>query len=338
MHQNRMLPEAIYEKRILFCILDWGLGHATRSSVLIDRLLNQENKITIVCSQSSLGFLKQKFSALSIICIEGYSIKYYKGIPVWLSVVIQLRKIQAQIKIEQQFLQKETLKNAYDIIISDSRYGCYHNEIPSVFISHQLQLKVPFFESFTNKRYQKYLLPFHSIWVPDFENDNNLSGDLSHSILKLGTNTKNKLAYIGPLPRFSFETKSEKEIDLLFILSGPEPLRTLFEAEIINYSMTSKKKITIVRGTSKNSATEFESHVKHLDMHDLLGENELKNLIENANAIVCRSGYSSIMDYYQLPIIKYIYATPGQTEQEYLASSLNHRFGFKKINNLKDLD
>jgi uncharacterized protein (TIGR00661 family) len=338
MQQNKMLPEAIGEKRILFCILDWGLGHATRSSVLIDRLLKQDNKITIVCSQSSLGFLKQKYPALPIICIEGYNIKYYQALPALLSVVMQIKKVRLRIKIERQFLQKEILKNEYDIIISDSRYGCYHNEIPSVFISHQLQLKMPFLAAFINKQYQKYLLPFHSIWVPDFEDDNNLSGDLSHSISKLDTNTKNKLMYIGPLSRFNFEARPEKGIDLLFILSGPEPMRTMFEVEVIKYSKTAQKKIVLIRGTEENGPLPIENELENLEVHNLLGEGKLKEIIENTKTIVSRSGYSSIMDYYQLPIVKYIIATPGQTEQEYLADYLNNRFGFKKIRDLKEID
>jgi hypothetical protein len=333
-----MRPEAINKKNILFCILDWGLGHAARSGVLIDRLLIQNNKITIVCSLSSLVFLKQKYPLLSIICIEGYNIKYYKSIPAWLSVMIQLQKIQQQIKIEQQFLQKEILRDEYDIIISDSRYGCYHSEIPSVLISHQLQLKAPFFASFINKRYQKYLLPFHSIWVPDFEGENNLSGELSHHVLKLDIHTKNKLVYIDPLSRFNFGAKLEKEIDLLFILSGPEPMRTMFEIDAIKYSSISNKKIVLIRGIEESKSIPIESKLKNLEIYHLLGESQLKSMIENTKAIVCRSGYSSIMDYYQLPIVKYIMPTFGQTEQEYLAEYLNNRFGFKKIKYLNEMN
>jgi uncharacterized protein (TIGR00661 family) len=332
-----MRPEAIEKKNILFCILDWGLGHASRSSVLIDSLLNQDNKITIVCSNTSFIFLEQKYPALPIICIEGYNIKYYQALPAWLSVILQIRKIQQQIKIEQQFLQKEVLQSGYDIIISDSRYGCYHRDVPSIFISHQVQLKTPFLTSFINKRYQKYLLPFQSIWVPDFAGVNNLSGDLSHHVSKSDIHIKNRLEYIGPLSRFNFEEKPDKKIDVLFILSGPEPVRTMFEAEVIEYSSTSHKKIVLIRGVEKSKPPLVGGKLENIEVYHLLGKSQLKEMIENTKVIVCRSGYSSIMDYYQLPIVKYIIATRGQTEQEYLADYLDNRFGFKKIRHLKEI-
>jgi UDP-N-acetylglucosamine transferase subunit ALG13 len=146
------------------------------------------------------------------------------------------------------------------------------------------------------------------------------------------------LIYIGPLSRFNFEVKSEKEIDLLFILSGPEPMRSKFEEEVIKHFGASNKKIVLIRGKEESGPLPIKSKLENLEIHHLLGESQLKDMIENTKVIVCRSGYSSIMDYYQLPIVKYIIATPGQTEQEYLADYLNHRFGFKKIKHLSEID
>jgi uncharacterized protein (TIGR00661 family) len=333
-----MRPDAIEKKSILFCILDWGLGHATRSSVLIDKLVKQGNKVTIVCSPSSYVFLKEKYPSLTMICIDGYCIRYYKALPAWLSVIMQIRKIQRQIKIEHQFLRTEVSQNKYDVIISDSRYGCYHHDIPSIFISHQLRLKTPIFSTFVNKRYQKYLLPFKSIWVPDFEGENNLSGDLSHSISKLDKQMENKIVFIGPLSRFNFKEKLDKKIDVLFILSGPEPMRTRFEAEVIQYSSTIHKKVVLIRGLEESIPLPIGANLENIEVYHLLGESQLKEMIEDAKAIVCRSGYSSVMDYFQLPIVKYIIPTPGQTEQEYIANYLNNRFGFKKIKHLSEIN
>ncbi|NCA79262.1 MAG: glycosyl transferase, partial [Sphingobacteriia bacterium] len=55
---------------------------------------------------------------------------------------------------------------------------------------------------------------------------------------------------------------------------------------------------------------------------------ELQQLIVNAPTVICRSGYSTLMDLMTLGKKAVLIPTPGQTEQEYLAENLKEK-GFK---------
>ncbi len=330
-----MQPQTIQNQSVLFCILDWGMGHATRSSVLINRLLEQNNKITLFASETSIVYLKQQFPTLEYITAPTYGIQYYRYLPAALSIALQISKIKRCTDLEHQMVNDILEKNKFDLVISDSRYGCFDTNIHSVFITHQLFLKSPLFSNWLNQKYLDYLSPFSTIWVPDFEGIDNLSGDLAHKYLDFPPTLKEKTQYILPLSRFDAINKAEKRFDLIFILSGPEPLRTVFENQVLQYVNSNTGNYALIRGT--NTKVEVLNVSVNLKTHSILNVNELRELISSSDAIVCRSGYSSIMDYYQLSIIKYILATPGQTEQVYLANHLDGRYGFVKIKQLKDI-
>jgi UDP-N-acetylglucosamine:LPS N-acetylglucosamine transferase len=51
-----------------------------------------------------------------------------------------------------------------------------------------------------------------------------------------------------------------------------------------------------------------------------LASDNLSAALQNTDFVICRSGYSTIMDLHALEIENIIFVpTPGQTEQEYLA-------------------
>ena len=47
--------------------------------------------------------------------------------------------------------------------------------------------------------------------------------------------------------------------------------------------------------------------------------------LQKANMVICRSGYSTLMDLVKLQKKAILIPTPGQTEQEYLAKQLNEQ-------------
>lgn len=332
----KILPETLHHQSILFCVLDWGLGHATRSSVLIRRLLKQNNQITLVSGGSALSYLKKEFQALEALEIKPLDLKYYHNLPAWLSIGLQFSKLMRRIKVEHAFVNERLSRKPFDLILSDSCYGAYHKSVPSVLISHQLQIQTKFFSRLINYYYSNYFKAFQSIWVPDFNHKENLSGDLAHGYK--GERLSKKTVYIHPLNRFEGITASEPSIAFLFILSGPEPMRSQFEAEAFRFAYAIKAPTVIVRGsTVLFESTNKQAH-SFLKVYDLLDEVELGLLLAKAKILVCRSGYSSIMDYWHFPAIKYILPSPGQTEQMYLADYLNQRYGFKKIKSLTEID
>jgi UDP-N-acetylglucosamine:LPS N-acetylglucosamine transferase len=58
---------------------------------------------------------------------------------------------------------------------------------------------------------------------------------------------------------------------------------------------------------------------------------EMARLIRGASSIICRSGYSTIMDLVSTGSSAILVPTPGQTEQEYLAEYLNEKGMFRYI-------
>ena len=167
---------------------------------------------------------------------------------------------------------------------------------------------------------------FNQVWVPDYEKvEKRLSGKLSESsLINIPT------LFIGPqtaLIPSNFEEKIKIEYDYLILLSGEEPQRTLFEKLLIKSFTKSNKNIVLVRGSDSKFEIINSSKITYFDF--AFG-NELQNLILKSETIICRSGYSTLMDLYLLKKNKIILIpTPGQTEQIYLATYWQRNFGAK---------
>ena len=130
--------------------------------------------------------------------------------------------------------------------------------------------------------------------------------------------------FIGPLSRFEgvkTETNKQnrKDLDVLCLLSGPEPQRTIFEKLLLNQLVDSELKAVILSGNPGKTERKVQGNVK-LCSH--AGDEKMLLLIQSAKTVICRSGYSSIMDLASLGKKAVFVPTPGQPEQEYLAKKL----------------
>ena len=203
-----------------------------------------------------------------------------------------------------------------DIVISDNRFGLYNKNAHCIFITHQLQIKTGnhFTEKIAQKINYKYINRFNECWVIDEEGNNNLAGELSHPT----TLPKTAVRYIGVLSRFK-KYEVEKKYDLLALLSGPEPQRTIFENTLLAQMQTLPLDIVVVRGLP----TEEEIlEVGDLKIYNHLPADALNKMILSAKVIIARSGYTTLMDIATLQAKAIFVPTPGQTEQEYLAKYL----------------
>jgi len=210
-------------------------------------------------------------------------------------------------------------EHCFDLVISDNRYGLYHTTIPAVFITHQLLIKSPWgkwSERLLQKRNYKYINRFTACWVPDEEGDNNLAGELSHPKNKPGI----PVHYTGSLSRFKKTGADEKPGHLLFILSGPEPQRTILENIIIRDIAHYPGSATIVRGLP--AAANIIPSTNTIKLYNHLSADALNKEMDKAEYIISRSGYSTIMDLSGWKKKSILIPTPGQTEQEYLARYL----------------
>jgi UDP-N-acetylglucosamine:LPS N-acetylglucosamine transferase len=154
--------------------------------------------------------------------------------------------------------------------------------------------------------------------VPDYEESPGLSGDLSHKYV-LPSNAR----FIGPISRFkstaAIPDKSKNKIVVL--ISGPEPQRSIFEKLMVGKLALIEKSILVLRGKPESEGEFIVGNNVKILPH--LNSVELEKTIQNSSLVICRSGYSSVMDLHTLGAKALFIPTPGQTEQIYLAKLHN---------------
>jgi predicted glycosyltransferase len=139
----------------------------------------------------------------------------------------------------------------------------------------------------------------------------NLTGKLGH--LK---STKLKLTYIGILSRLQ---KKELPIkyQLMVILSGPEPQRTFLEEKLITELENYKDNVVFIKG--KVEAEQKTEQIKNITFYNFMQTEQLEQTFNESEIVLCRSGYTTVMDLAKLQKKAFFIPTPGQFEQEYLA-------------------
>jgi predicted glycosyltransferase len=300
---------------ILVAPLNWGLGHATRCIPIITHLLEQGHHICIGSDGEALNLLRQEFPQLKhyeLSCSKAT----YASHPFLMNARLgyQAFKLIASIKKEQRLCLEIDQKEQLDLIISDNRIGLRLAHITSVIISHQLQVLSGPTSAFTSKLHAHYLKKFDQIWVPDQFQKPRLSGQLSeHHQFTRNAN------FIG-IPSRLYYQKTELAIDYLIILSGPEPLRSKLEERLIFIFKAEVSRTILVRG--KVEANEEIETVGQLSIYNYLTSQKLNQDINAAKCVICRSGYTSILDLAKLGKKAFLIPTPGQYEQAYLAKHL----------------
>jgi uncharacterized protein (TIGR00661 family) len=309
-------------KKVLVAPLDWGLGHATRCIPIVNELLLQGFEVVLGAEDSIASLFKVEFPALKIILLKGYKVAYsrQKMFFLW-KMLVQIPKIFFAIKNENKWLTEIIETHKIDIVLSDNRFGLYNKNAHCIFITHQLNIKTGnrFTEKIAQKINYNYINKYNECWIIDDASKNNLAGSLSHPEEKPAI----PLHYISALSRFKY-TSVEKTNDLLMVLSGPEPQRTIFENILLAQIKNLKIKMTLVRGLP-NELLQLKNENSTLSILNHCNAEELNKIILSSKIIISRSGYTSVMDYAILQQ-KVIYVpTPGQTEQEYLAKYLSEK-------------
>jgi len=317
----------IAKKRVLVCPLNWGLGHASRDVPIIKALLDSNFEVLMAGEGESIALFKKEFPHLERVRLPGYSVRYSRHSSQIVKMLFLAPRIILESIKEHRYVKQLVNKHCIDIIISDNRFGVWSTKTYNIFITHQLKVKFPgvlgVFDTVYQLLFNKLVKAYNECWIPDYSGESNLSGELSHGEIKL----KN-IHFVGPLSRFK-NNKPEKQdytIDILFILSGPEPQRSLFEEIIQNQGSKSNYNLSLVRGTIRKRKHDFDFPV-----YDMLAGDELEKLIKSSRLVICRSGYSSVMDLAVLQKKAVLVPTPGQTEQEYLAVYLKNKGLFYSV-------
>jgi len=319
-------------KRVLVAPLDWGAGHATRCIPVIRELIAQNVTPVLAGSKTVLARFNAEFPNLEQVHLPDQHIKYSKILPAWLAILLQTRNIVRVIEKEHQHLKTILIENKIDALISDNRYGLSGSGVPSVIITHQLNLQIPFllkpFGFVTQNFIDKKLSAFDEIWIPDVNRKPNLSGKLSE--IKQHKNVQ----YIGPLSRFKTALSTEQiRYDLAIILSGPAPQPEIMLQKILVNLPTSVTQIAVL-SSIKYAVLESRNN---FNIHWLTNasDTEFSNCLSASTFIIARSGYSTLMDLVRLNRNALLIPTPGQTEQIYLARHFQDHFGFVALHQSK---
>ncbi len=309
-----------YKPRVLVAPLDWGLGHTTRSIPVINGLIKHGCEVIIACNDSGRFLLEKEFPGLLFLSLKGYEIRYSaRGYSMPVKLFIQIPKIILRIFNEHSWLKNAVKKYSIDAVISDNRLGMYHSFVQCAYITHQLKIKTGsrFTERIAQRIHYWFINKYDECWVPDVQNEINLAGELSHP----SSPPKTPVKYFGLLSRFE-NRPEEKKYDLLIILSGPEPQRTVFEEMILNSLKNYPGQAQLVRGLPQSSKV-LKTISPSLEIKNHLSATGLNQAILQSQMIISRCGYSTIMDLVKLQKNAILVPTPGQTEQEYLATYLH---------------
>jgi predicted glycosyltransferase len=313
-------PSFPRKKKILYCVLNWGLGHASRSIEVIEELLLLENEVTIASDGNPGSLLRKKFPKLSYVELPPYGVTYPTTNLFINFLANAYRILNASIKEKNQLLKLHKMQ-PYDLVISDNRPGCNLPNTPNYFITHQLN---PYHSNFFVKSLftninNHYLNKYREIWVPDYD-DCRLSGSLSDS-----SKVNSKVYYLGSLS--AYRPTNEKKERVTILLSGPEPQRTKLENELYKVIVQNESiQYTFIRGTlASNSA--ISRNLNHVEVVDLCPLDVMNTILNQTKLLISRTGYSTIMDIDRLGIPQAVLIpTTGQTEQEYLGMLHVKRF------------
>ncbi|WP_106144881.1 glycosyltransferase [Flagellimonas meridianipacifica] len=306
-------------KRILVAPLNWGLGHSTRCIPIIHALLAQGHQPYIASDGVALSLLQKEFPNLPSFELPSYKITYAeKGRNFKLKIIWDSPKVFKAMSKEKKAIKKLVKEYDLDGIISDNRLGVYYKKVPCVFITHQLNVLSGNTTWMSSKAHQNIIKKFDACWVPDVEGKPNLTGKLGHLKKK-----KKNIIYLGPLSRFK-KNKKKVSYDLMVLLSGPEPQRTLLEEKLLEELKAFAGNILFVKGKiqEKQNHERLEQGKYHLDLFNFMQSEELEKAINQSKLILCRSGYTTVMDLAKLEKKAFFIPTPGQYEQEYLAKRM----------------
>jgi uncharacterized protein (TIGR00661 family) len=150
--------------------------------------------------------------------------------------------------------------------------------------------------------------------VPDLKGAYSLSGKLSQNSMQ-----NIPIKYIGPLSRFH-KVDSEINYDILILLSGPEPQRTILEEKLLNTFESYKGRLLFVKGLVENEQKRIEKG--NITIYNFMTTEQLEQRINESELVISRSGYTTIMDLAKLHKKAFFIPTPGQFEQVYLAKRM----------------
>lgn len=288
---------------------------------IINWLLEAKANVIIGGDGRSLELLKQEYPSLPFIELPSYNVQYPKDGNFVMSTLMRSPIYLNAVRQEYMALQDIIDNCSIDVVISDNRYGLWTDKVPCVFIGHQIVLqpseRLKWATPIAYRMQRLFLDRFDEVWIPDNEKENSIAGDLVHQYPL----TKN-MKLMGALSRFEQKDNLEHEfgeLDIVCVLSGPEPQRSLLEYQLKKQLKDLGRSVLIVQGKTE---TYEAKQVKNITKVSYLTSETLHAVLQQAKVIISRTGYSTVMDLYALGKKAILIPTPGQTEQILLGEHL----------------
>ncbi len=314
------------KKNVLLSPLYWGMGHTTRLVPVIRECIQKNNIVYLAGNQHQLSFYRKLFGETAqYLFLESPEIVYgnSRRHTQW-QLVRQLPNWKKSLAEDNQSLQKWQKELGLDWVISDARMGLHSPHLHSVLINHQINPISnlgKWADHLLKINADKLMKLFDEFWVPD-EKERPLAGQLSR-IVKGAASMK----YIGWLTHLESRTFTP-QFEFLWMLSGPQPQRSIFEKEAREFFAKTKYSGYIVGGKKSEDGTGL----------GLLSSHELSELLPQCKSVVTRSGYSTLMDLTLYPEMEvFLSPTPGQAEQEYLYRYHTNKGKYKRIDELENI-
>ncbi len=276
------------------------------------------HRILFAGNHQQCDYISGTFSGIETIYLEGYNVRYAAAASMFMPAIIkQIPSLLHTIRKENAWLKETVVQHKIDLVLSDNRYGFYHDPVPSVIITHQLNIITGFgsmADNILRRLHYRFLNRFSNVWVADVQQAPGLAGRLSHP-----TSLPHNTQYIGLLSQVEPLATTHSGY-LLVLLSGPEPQRTLLADKLWHQVQSYIGKVMFVEGSDEVAAK--QNIPPHITYHKRLSGKALVAAISGADMAICRSGYSTLMDLVKLNKKAILIPTPGQTEQEYLGRVL----------------
>jgi uncharacterized protein (TIGR00661 family) len=316
-------------RKAFVSILNLGLGHATRSIPIIRQLFREGWEVIIGSSGRALALLKKEFPDAALVTTPDYRLRYAKSDWTAVKLALQTPRLLAGREAERQFCNRVVETFHPDVIISDQCYGMFHPDVFSVLITHQIYFEPPEWAKLLrspigmiNRRLYE---AFDRIVIPDYRSGD--MGTLSGRLSQLPPGNAERYHHVGILSSVEKMALPE-DIDVLISISGPEPQRTIFEQKVLAALPALRGEVVVVLGKSE---ADWQQKLGNATVFSHLTRQKMSEMMNRAKLIVCRSGYSTIMELAALGKKALLVPTPGQTEQLYLAEHLQQKGWFGAV-------
>jgi UDP-N-acetylglucosamine:LPS N-acetylglucosamine transferase len=321
-----------YTPRALFAVSSLGLGHATRSLVVIRECRLRGYAVSIVSTGNALAFLRMELAddpEIEFRDMPDYPpLERGSGWRLYWYLAADLLRTWQLIQQEHRVLQ--AMAADYDLIFSDGRYGFHNRWTPSFILSHQVAFIPP-----KGLREASWLTAhvniaalrkFDCLFIPDYPSATaNLAGHLAHSPYLHRCPHR----YVGILSSYRHFAVTQ-DIDYLFVISGYLlEHKDSFVRNLLEQATGLPGRKVFVLGAPDEATERYAAYRRpDLDVHSVASGALRQELFNRARCVISRAGYTTVMDLVEHDKRAVLIPTPNQTEQEYLAQYLGNQGHF----------